>query len=188
MKITSGEYKHRKLIIPYGYETRPTSAKVREAVFSMIGENVYDAMVLDLFAGSGSMGLEALSRGAKRCLFCDNSQKSIDAIKENIDKCKANMWSDIYKGDFKKNLDRINESFDIIFLDPPYKLGYYEECINIITEKGLLNEDGIIIIEHDIRDVFEYEKYNLNKIKEKNYGKIGISIFKFVNIALEKNI
>ena len=185
MKITSGEYKYRKLITPRGYETRPTSEKVREAVFSMIGDKIEDAMVLDLFAGSGSLGLEALSRGAKRSLFCDNSQSSIDAIKENIDSCKANLWADVYKGDFKRNLDRLNEPFDIIFLDPPYKMGYYEQCIRIITERKLLNDEGIIIVEHDSKSDMNFEEYNLIKIKEKSYGTIGISIFKPNDIAIE---
>ncbi|NLY81588.1 MAG: 16S rRNA (guanine(966)-N(2))-methyltransferase RsmD [Clostridiales bacterium] len=178
MRITSGDFKYRRLIAPKGYDSRPTSEKVREAVFSMIGTNIEGANVLDLFAGTGSLGLEALSRGADKCTFNDNSSKSLEALRENIENCKAEGWSTVLRGDFKRTLDKATEPFDIIFLDPPYKAGFYDDAFKLISEKNLLKEDGLLIVEHNKRDGLDDKKAGFVKIKEKRYGSVGVSVFK----------
>ncbi|MBK5253543.1 MAG: 16S rRNA (guanine(966)-N(2))-methyltransferase RsmD [Peptostreptococcaceae bacterium] len=178
MKITTGGFKYRNLTTPKGYDVRPTSEKVREAIFSMIGVTIGGANVLDLFAGTGSLGLEALSRGADKCTFNDNSAKSLQALNENIENCKAEELSTVFRGDFKRTLDRMTEPFDIIFLDPPYKAGFYDDAFVLISQNNLLKEDGLLIVEHNKRDGFDDEKSGFIKIKEKRYGTIGVSVFK----------
>lgn len=180
MRIITGDFKGRRLEMPDNYNIRPTTEKVKEALFSMISGNLYDAVCVDLFCGTGNLGLEALSRGAEKCYFCDNSRSSIELTKRNIEMCKAEQWSQIIAGDFEKALDTISSSgkkVDIFFLDPPYKKGLYDRCLELIREKKLLSDEGIIVCEHDIKDDFADEKEGYIKIKEKKYGSIGITIY-----------
>lgn len=175
MKITSGEFKYRKLEVPK--EIRPTTEKVREAVFSMINERIPGAVVLDLFAGSGSLGLEALSRGAEHCCFNEMSRKNFLLLKKNIENCRAINKSTITNSDFRKCLDNVNEKFDIVFLDPPYAAGYYNESFQLLQTNHLLKSGGIVIAEH-LYDNPLLDKYlDLCKSKEKKYGTIGLDIY-----------
>ena len=179
MRIVSGEYKGRRLEMPENYDIRPTSEKVKEAIFSIISGNVPDAVCIDLFSGTGSIGLEALSRGAAKCYFGDNSKSSLELTKRNIKMCRAEEKSIVISGDFEKVLSRIgerNEKADIIFLDPPYKMGLYSKCFEIIENLNLLSQEGIIVAEHDSKDEFEPEIGSFKKLKEKKYGSIGITI------------
>lgn len=178
MRIITGEYKGRKLETPDGYHIRPTSDKVKEAVFSILTGNIYGSVCVDPFAGTGNLGLEALSRGAQRCYFGDNSRDSINLIKTNVKKCGAEKRSVILAGDFTRTLASVKEEADIIFLDPPYQKGLYEKCLEMIDSLDLLSEDGIIIAEHDLRDKLPESTENLIKVKERRYGKIMISIYR----------
>ncbi len=187
MRIISGEYRGRKLNTPKKEAIRPTTDKVKEAVFNMIAPYVSNAVVCDLFAGTGNLGLEALSQGASKCYFCDRASESIRIINENIEKCNAADKSEILRGDFEKNLDSINEKVDIFFIDPPYeKTDYYEKSIVKILGRNLLSKYGIIIFEHEVKcKVDEFlvpiiagsPEHNLTLIKRKKYGTIMISIF-----------
>lgn len=175
MKITSGEYKYRKLEIPDGI--RPTTEKVREAVFSMVREWIPEAVVLDLFAGSGALGLEALSRGAARCYFNEGDRRNYRVLMSNISHCKAEEASICSNSDFRQCLGRIREKLDVIFLDPPYREGYYDEAFELIEEYELLEEGSIVVAEH-LYDNKLSDKYGgLTKIKEKRYGSIGVDVF-----------
>lgn len=177
MRIITGEYRGRRLESPAGYDVRPTSDKVKEAVFNIIMNEVWDATCVDLFAGTGNMGLEALSRGAKKCYFGDNSRESINLIKNNVKMCRAEDKSVIIAGDYSKILGRINEKVDIFFLDPPYKDGLYENCLEIIDSLDLLSEEGIIVAEHGVRDYVPETVGSLEIIKERKYGKIMVTIY-----------
>ena len=146
MKINSGRFKYRKLEIPES--ARPTTEKVREAVFSMLIGRVEGATVLDLFAGSGSLGLEALSRDAEYCVFNEGDRKNYKILRNNIENCKAEEISSSYNNDFRKALVLANREFDIIFIDPPYREGYYGEVFELIEEYGLLADEGVIVVEH----------------------------------------
>ncbi|GHU49386.1 RNA methyltransferase [Clostridia bacterium] len=176
MRIIAGDCKGRKLFTPDGVRIRPTSDKVKGAVFSMIGAYVDEAVVLDLFAGTGNLGLEALSRGAKKCFFCDNSPDSIMLLRKNISVCRMAERSEIISGSFKKAIGGLSEKLDLIFLDPPYRENLYEECFDLIIRCGLLSEDGIVVAEHDADSPLPDDISGLTKIREKRYGSTGVTL------------
>lgn len=178
MRIISGQYRGRKLESPIGREVRPTTDKVKEAIFNLLMMDVPDSVCVDLFAGSGSLGLEALSRGASKCYFCDNSRDSIKLIRENINKCGAMENSVILAGDFSKALARIDEKIDIFLLDPPYREGLYINCLSEIDNADMLSRDGVIIAEHGSKNQLPDEVGNLEKIRVKKYGTMSVSIYK----------
>ena len=172
MHIISGKYRGKKL---NGFEvdgTRPTMDRVKESLFGMIQSYVGDSRVLDLFAGSGALGLEAISNGAREAYLVDNNIEAIKVIRDNI----KNMDDDIkvIKSDYKKFLKETNEKFDIIFLDPPYRKGLMGKALRVIEERDLLNEGGLVVCEYEYDD-FET---NLDLFKEKSYGFKKIKIFK----------
>ncbi len=176
MKITSGEFKYRNIEVPHNI--RPTTEKVREAVFSMIREWIPSGVVLDLFAGSGAMGLEAISRGAARCYFCELSRANFRTLMMNIDNCKAGERAVAYNCDFKSAISRISEKLDIAILDPPYEyVNYYEEAFELMLERGLLEEGSVVIAEHLFENKLEDSYGRLERVREKRYGSIGVDMF-----------
>jgi len=180
MRIITGDFKGRRLEMPVGKDIRPTTEKVKEAIFSIIAGNVPGAVCVDLFAGTGNLGLEALSRGAEKCYFADNSRESLNLIKRNIAMCKAEEWSVVIPGDFERVLTRLGErgeKIDIFFLDPPYREGLYEKCFELIREYDLLAEEGIIIAEHGEREPLPEEIEGYIVLKERNYGSVAITIY-----------
>ena len=171
MRIISGKYKGKKL---RGFNiegTRPTMDRIKESLFGMIQTHIPNSIVLDLFAGSGSLGLEAISNGAKKCYLIDKNIEAIKIIKENSQNIDENLK--IMNIDYKKFLKNTEEKFDIIFLDPPYKENQMDKSLRIIEERDLLNEKGIVICEYEIGN----PKTNLKLIKEKSYGPKKIKIF-----------
>lgn len=178
MKITSGDYKYRNIEIPKGI--RPTTEKVREAVFSMIREWIPGAAVCDLFAGSGAMGLEALSRGAEKCWFSELNRQNFRILLGNIDNCKAGEKSVAMNSDFKAALARINTTLDVVIMDPPYdQLDYYTQAMDILQERGLLDEGSIVVAEHLYDNKLQDTYGRLTRIKEKKYGTIGVDVYIF---------
>ena len=185
MKITSGKYKYRNIEVPRGI--RPTTEKVREAIFSMIMQWLPDAEVLDLFAGSGAMGLEALSRGAARCTFVETNRQNQKVLISNIANCGAGEEAAVLCRDFEAALIEIAKKsekpvFDIVILDPPYeKTDYYVTAMMKLQELDLIDERSIVICEH-LYDNKLLDKYGkLAKIKEKKYGSIGVDLFSVDN-------
>lgn len=176
MRVIAGEYKGRKLQTPADYSVRPTTDKVKEALFSILNDRIWGSNFLDLFSGTGNIGIEALSRGAKLCVFGDNSRESIKLIKSNIEHCKAD-GAVIRAGDFQKTLTMLDEKFNIIFLDPPYNKGLLEKCFELIDGNGLLAEDGVIVAEHRKDEDLPEKLYGFTKIKERKYGIIKLSIY-----------
>lgn len=176
MKITSGEFKYRNLEVPDGI--RPTTEKVREAIFSMIRDWIPDAVVLDLFAGTGALGLEAISRGSAKCYFNELNRHNYKILLSNIHNCKAEDRVLISNKDYLSCLNGINETLDIVIMDPPYnQLDYYEKAFYSLQELNLLEEGSIVIAEHLYNDKLEESYGNLSKIKEKKYGSIGVDVF-----------
>lgn len=175
MRVISGKYKGKNLI---GFDidgTRPTMDRVKESLFGIIQNNIKNSVVLDLFAGSGSLGIEALSNGASEVYFIDNNIELINIIKKNTSGMNEKMH--IMKGDYKNALELIKNSnikFDIIFLDPPYKLNLINDCLNKIVEYNLLNEDGIVVCEYETENI---QNDKLKLIKDKKYGSKKIKIF-----------
>ena len=177
MRIIAGKHKGLNLK-SFDFEgTRPTSDKVREAVFSKIQFNIMGSRCLDLFGGTGAVTLELLSRGAESVIVCDNNIKSISLIKENSTKAKENPT--ILKMDYKQALAKQSEEnnqFDIIFLDPPYKSDFGNKSIKYICDNNLLDDDGILIYECDKSTVVD--SANFEVFDEKVYGTIKVVFIK----------
>lgn len=177
MRIISGTMRGTKLFTLEGLNTRPTLDRVKEALFSKINYDLADAIVLDLFSGSGALALESLSRGAKIAVMCDNSKEAIRVIKQNIEKTRTEDKTILLNCDYKRALERVkNEKmkFDIIFLDPPYRTNFAEDAAKLIIENELLNENGMIILETDDKEkVLNNLDTNLLEIKDmKKYGRV----------------
>lgn len=178
MRIVSGNLKYRKIEVPA--EVRPTTEKVREAIFSIIGDKILNAKVLDLFAGSGSLGIEAKSRGAEKVVFNELLRKNLKILKKNLCNCKIEDKVILSTVDFRNFLEKSKEKFDIVFLDPPYNSGYYDLSIEMISEMHLLNKNGIIIAEHLYCDPLQDSYGQIKKIKTKKYGTIGVDIYQMI--------
>ncbi|MEG0918444.1 MAG: 16S rRNA (guanine(966)-N(2))-methyltransferase RsmD [Anaerovoracaceae bacterium] len=177
MRIIAGDLKGRKLETPLDKKVRPTTDKVKEAMFSILMNNTYDRVFCDLFAGTGNLGLEALSRGAKFCYFGDSSNESIRLLKTNIEHCKVTDNVRIIHGDYTRTLDNIPEKVDVFLVDPPYNKDLVEKVMEKIAQSSLLAEEGLILVEHPKEEVLEetYGSYTL--IKEKKYGRVVLSIY-----------
>ena len=172
MRVISGSARGLKLNTPGDDRVRPTTDRVKESMFNIVQDWVYDSQVLDLFAGSGALGIEALSRGASQAVFCANSLDSIKIIKSNIEKARVADRSQIVSGDFKRclrDMEAKNQSFDMIFVDPPYYEGLFEEVLDTIRSCKILKKDGIVIVEHDAKKPIGQVE-GLEVYKEKKYG------------------
>ncbi len=171
MKVISGKYKGRTL---EGFDiegTRPTMDRVKESLFAMIQNSIPESTVLDLFSGSGNLGIEALSEGASFAYLVDSNPKAIKVMKKNIQNIGIDSI-EVLCMDYGKALEYLgknNIQLDIIFLDPPYKTNYIDKSIQKINEQNLLKESGIIVCESDSLDKIIYSD-NYKKIKEKKYG------------------
>ena len=177
MRIISGEYRGRKLESPRNNDIRPTTDKVKEAMFSILMPHLNGARWLDLFSGTGGLGLEALSRGADFCVFCDNDRISVALTKENIKKCGAESKSKVVQGDYMKALEHSDEKFDVIIIDPPYASGIYEKCLSSIEKLDLLDDEGIIILEHEKNVELPISVGKYSKLKERKYGITVLSLY-----------
>lgn len=171
MRIITGTVKGRRLEAPRGSDTvRPTTDKVKEAIFSMIQFDIEGKCVLDLFAGSGQLGLEALSRGAESAVFIDAAHSSFQLTKRNVAVCGFEDKAKVYNADFKAFLNGTQDKFDIAFLDPPYAAGLLNDAILSVSEK--MNPDGIIVCEHgadfDIPELVGFLR------KDRIYGKTTV--------------
>ena len=176
MRVISGTARGTKLNSIDDLSTRPTLDRVKEPLFSIIQTYLQDANVLDLFAGSGALGIEALSRGSANCVFCDKSYKSAEMLKQNVQKTKMQEKSKIYIEDYKKCLEKQTKQFDIIFIDPPYKFDIGVDAIKRIIDLKLLSKDGIIILETDEeeRDIKELENIELEMYDVRKYGRVNL--------------
>lgn len=179
MRIISGIYKGRNI---EGFNidgTRPTMERVKESLFATIQNNIKGSTCLDLFSGSGNLGIEALSEGAGYSYLVDSNKKACDVIKKNITNLGITNCK-VINSDYKKALEYFsnnNIKFDIIFLDPPYNTNYIEKSIELIEEYELLNTDGIIVCENEVLDRIIYSnKFSI--VKEKKYGNKWVVILK----------
>ena len=174
MRIISGRAKGTSLYTLKGNNTRPTSDRAKEALFNIVGADIIDCNFLDLFSGSGAIGLEAASRGAKKVILVDKSRDAIDIIKRNIKKTHLEEKTQIYNLDYNKVLKtKIKEKQDYIFLDPPYESNLLYESISVILENNILEKDGTIIAETDkVEEIKkQVEKLSVNIIDIRKYGR-----------------
>lgn len=172
MRITGGEFRSLKLKTVPDISTRETSEKIKEAVFNVLGSKVIDSNVLDLFAGSGAYGLEALSRNAKKCMFSDTKLSATKTILANIDTLKVKSKTEVIKNDYKNIINfnlKNNILFDIIFLDPPYDKINYIKLLNLV--QNILNDNGVIVLELLYNtELREEDLIDLEIQKTKKYG------------------
>lgn len=175
MRVITGSARGRKLRAPDGMDTRPTTDLVKEAVFSVIQFIVPYASVLDLFAGSGQMGIEALSRGANKAVFLDSSRKALEVIKENLQNTRFVKQAKALSGDAESFLKNAVEKYDIIFLDPPYSQGYPEKLLPLLGKP--LSENGIVLYEHDKKEELPEETEDLVLKKRYRYGRTIVSSY-----------
>lgn len=177
MRIISGTFKGRRLYPPADSSVRPTPDRVKEALFSILGNRIWNATVVDLFSGSGNLGLEALSRGARKCYFGDNAKESIRLIHKNVTHCKAEHLSQIIQGDYRNVLSQLKEQADIVFVDPPYHKQLWSDVMELLAENKILSQDGVVVLEHPKETVFPQELFGFRKIKEARYGTVVLSIY-----------
>lgn len=176
MRVVSGAARGRRLKAPEGLATRPTSELCKEAVFSIIQFELEGSRVLDLFAGSGQMGVEALSRGAKKCVFVDNAKACRLVITENLQQTGLFERAQVVMLDAEAYLKNAAEPFDIAFLDPPYGKTDLEKLL--FTLGGIMSANGIIICETDKSDILPENAGGFVKHKEYRYGKAKITVYR----------
>ena len=171
MRVIAGKCKRLVLNTVPGDNTRPTTDRIKETLFNMISDEVVDSDFLDLFAGSGQIGIEALSRYASHATFVDNNRKAIECINNNIIKCHLEDEADVINSNCLSALKRFdNNSFDIIFLDPPYNKGYEREILEYLSESNILRKDGLIIVEADLNTDFNYvDGLSFAIVRDKQY-------------------
>ncbi|MDF2875597.1 MAG: rsmD [Sporomusa sp.] len=188
MRIITGIAKGTKLKTPKGLDVRPTADRVKESMFSILANLVLPAgrhaligaKVLDLFAGTGNLGLEALSRGAAHALFIDHSQISLAAIDQNISNARLGDLAKVQRADSIKALDRLAQSgqtFTLIFLDPPYNQGLVNTILLKLDGSSVLIEGGIIVVEHSKHESFNTQWQNLQLIRTERYGETIVTFF-----------
>lgn len=177
MRIITGSARGRKLKTLDGLDVRPTTDKVKEAIYSSIQFDIEDAIVLDLFSGSGQMGIEALSRGASMCFFVDKSRASIDCTKDNIDTCGFTKQSRIFNIDSVDFARSTTQKFDIVIIDPPYSKGLIEQVLPLLENK--LNIGAKVICEHEKGLILNESFGELHLKKRYSYGKTEVTTFTF---------
>ena len=181
MRVISGSARGKKLVSLEGTNTRPTLDRVKESLFNILQFDIENKNILDLFAGSGAIGIEAISRGAKSATFCDNSPDAIRIIKTNIKNTRSTEKATVLNKDYiqaLKYLSSNNKKFDIIYLDPPYRTEFADIAIKEIIDLDLLSKDGIIILETD--DMKKEEAIQNEKIEIFDKRKYGRAILIFI--------
>ena len=176
MRIIGGKHRGRKLAEFQGEEIRPTADRVKESLFNILSVRVVGASVLDLFCGSGNLGLESLSRGAASAHFNDISKDSLKVLNKNIDAVGERQACTVTNTDYLTCLKTTKESYDIIFMDPPYRFDYGVPALQVIADRKLLREGGLVVYERD--RPFEGEVAGYEKFDERKYGKTYITFFR----------
>ena len=178
MRVITGKARGIQLKTPQGLLTRPTADRVKEALFSIINYDIPAANVLDLFAGTGQLGIEALSRGAKSAVFVDERMDACLLVKENLKRTHLESDAKVIRSDYSAYLTRCNEKYDIIFLDPPYAEVFLENSLKMITEIDILQSNGIIIAERPLGKELLFEYDSFLRSKDYKYGKTVLTIYR----------
>ena len=179
MRVIAGEARGRRLeALPGTDVTRPTLSQVKEAMFSIVQFDLPGARVLDLYAGSGQLGIEALSRGAERCTFVDLRKEAVGIIRENLSLTGFSDRATVVQGDYLAFLTRCRETFDVIFLDPPYGSGMLEKALETITTIDIVSENGIIVCENGSTVGWPAVRAPYRLQKEYRYGKIRTALYR----------
>ena len=174
MRIIAGKYRGKPLLSPSNKKVRPTGDMVKQGLFTKLQFFVEGKKVLDLFSGSGALGIEAISRGAKKVVFVDKDWESIALTKRNL--ASINEKALVLKCDYTAAIKKLDENFDLILVDPPYASGVYDDCLEKIKQKNMLTNDGIIVCEHD-KSVQISNKY-FDVVDQKHYGTVYLTYLK----------
>ena len=177
MRVISGTARGTKLYSLEGNNTRPTLDRVKESLFNIIGIKIRNSVVLDLFSGSGAIGIEAASRGAEKAILCDKSKEAINIINKNIEKTKLQNNIIVINSDYKEALKKASYTYDIIYIDPPYATHLAVESVEEILKNKYLNDDGTIIIETDeeekiCRELEKIENTKIDIYDKRKYGRV----------------
>lgn len=181
MRVISGTRKGMPLKAVPGTNTRPTTDKVKESIFNMIGPYFDGGVAVDLFAGSGNLGIESLSRGIDTCIFIEKDQKAIQTINENLKKCRLEDSSEIYRIDAAravKAFEKRELEIELLFVDPPYSKVMYYDLAKSIVEMGCMSDTGIIVCEHDKTVEISDDFGTFTLTRQETYGSTIISIFR----------
>ena len=178
MRVISGKARGVQLKTPEGMLTRPTADRVKEALFSIIQFELPGARVLDLFGGTGQLGIEAISRGAKEAVFVDAREEACKIIRENLRRTKMEQYGKVVRADYMDYLKRCRENFDIILLDPPYAEVFLENSLKMITEIDILRSGGIIVCERPLDKELPWEYPDFTRSKDYKYGKTLLTLYR----------
>ena len=178
MRVITGKARGVQLKTPQGMQTRPTADRVKEALFSIINFDLPGASVLDLFGGTGQLGIEALSRDAKSAVFVDASADACQLIRENLKRTKLDGQGRVLRSDYMEYLNKCRESFDIILLDPPYGDVFLENALKRITEIDILKSNGIIVTERPLGKELPWEFGGYTRSRDYKYGKTLLTIYR----------
>ena len=178
MRVITGSARGVQLKTPEGLVTRPTADRVKEAMFSIIQFEIPGATVLDLFGGTGQLGIEALSRGAKSAVFVDAGEPACRLIRENLKRTRLEGQGRVVRSDYLDYLSRCREQFDIILLDPPYAEVFLENALKRITEIDILRSNGIIVTERPLGKELPWEFQGYQRSRDYKYGKTLLTIYR----------
>ena len=178
MRVITGKARGVQLKTPDGQLTRPTTDRVKEALFSIIQFEIPGTAVLDLFGGTGQLGIEALSRGAESAVFVDAREESCRLIRENLKRTKLEKDAKVIRSDYLDYLNRCREQYNIILLDPPYAEVFLENALKRITEIDILQSDGIIVAERPLGKELPWEFEGFTRSRDYKYGKVLLTIYR----------
>lgn len=177
MRVIAGSARGIPLVAPEGRETRPTADRVREALFNILGPRVVDAQFLDLFAGTGAHGIEALSRGAARAIFIENSRAACDCILKNAQKARVWDQAGLHRTALPEALARVPGPFDIVVADPPYAYAHYPELLQALLDYDVLAPQALVVVEHDRRAALPDIVGRLQRTRQAQYGDTVLSFY-----------
>jgi 16S rRNA (guanine966-N2)-methyltransferase len=183
LRIIGGSLRGKNLVSLSGYAIRPTADRLRESIFSIIAARVPNAEVLDLFAGSGAFGLEALSRHARAAVFIDNSRAAVTVIYRNLEMCRLLDRARVILSDINRGLDRIpmpQPRFDLIFMDPPYDRGFVQNGLNLLRRNPILAPGHCLVLEHSSREPLPFDLKGYVLHDQRRYGKTLVSFLECV--------
>ena len=178
MRVITGKARGVQLKTPEGMQTRPTTDRVKEALFSIINFDLPGADVLDLFGGTGQLGIEALSRGAKSAVFVDQSEQACKLIRENLKRTKLESDAKVIRADYLDYLKRCKDTFDIVLLDPPYAEVFLENALKRITEIDILRSGGIIVAERPVGKELPWDFDGYERSRDYKYGSILLTLYR----------